>query len=172
MPRGVPRIPRPEEYILKKKCPNCGKTKPWVDYSPRAYNEDGSVRSLQGWCRECQLGRPGRSEYHRGWRQRNAERERERDRYKRRRQAEARRLDRVPQAGRRLPVGPFRAWLAAAIREHGTVDVVAALTGIDERSITRAAREQQNVTERLADQCFTRTGYHLNDFYGDEAEAA
>lgn len=175
MPIAVPRCPEPREWLLKKKCTRCEEVKPWAQFSPQSYNEDGSVRNVQSRCVRCQSSKTDaeRRAYQRDWARENRARINPRRNARERAKRARISLERAPQTGRRLPVGPFRDWFETVVREHGDMETVARVVVLDPRSLSRALDgTHSHVIERLADQCFTRTGYHLNDFYPETQELA
>lgn len=167
---GHARTPQRHEYIFTKRCSGCGETKPWAKFPPALYNEDGSVHSVQSRCTRCS---GSRREYQREWAKRNADRTRARRNALQRKRRARLRISREPQSGPRLSLDGFLVWLAKAEQEHDGLLPVADLVGIDE-AVLRRKRDgrEQHVTLRVADQCFTRTGYHLNDFYPETTEMA
>lgn len=165
--RGRPRSPGPHEFLLHKTCTGpCGERKPWAEFPPRAYHPDGSARVVASRCHRCEMvatmARRAADPVERA-KQRVIQ-----DAWQRRKR-ESLRAERNG-AGPRLPLEPFRAWLKRAMQEHEEMSTLADLCGIPERTIRRAIDgSQAHVSRRVADQCFTRTGYHLDDFYGQEA---
>lgn len=67
MSRGVRRVPEPREWMLKKLCVECDETKPWAEFAPTRYWPDGSVRTVDSYCRVCKARRQ------KAWRQRDPE---------------------------------------------------------------------------------------------------
>ena len=168
MPRGVPRIPEPREWVLTKKCTVCAETKPWALFSPMAYWEDGSVRRVYAYCKECDSKRGAErkrkyrrdnlarfSEYNRAWKA------------DRRRALEAERTS----GGRRLPSPPLTALILRAAEEEGEMAIVAEQCQMQER-ILRRVMAQEHVTLRLADEICTRLGVRLYDVYPELEEVA
>lgn len=165
--RGRPRPFGPHEFILHRVCVDCGERKPWAEFPPRAYHPDGSARLVGSRCHRCDVRRTLER------RAKNPEEQAKhrlaQARWGRRRSAELR----AERSGLsdRIPSGPFGLWLAKVLDEHGELAIVASLCGVNERSIRRVLT-QANVTRHFADRCFTRTGYHLNDFYPEDEELA
>ena len=165
MPSGVPRIPRPEEWILKKICTRCGEEKPWAKFSPGSYWDDGSVRCVQSYCQDC-----------------HAEINRNRPKkpiaperlaylvdYKRRQRA-ALRAERTSD-GKRLPSAPIRELLNRAVKDTEDWVLLGEQCRMSER-IFRRVMVQENVTLRLADAICTRLGVRVYDLYPELEEAA
>lgn len=168
MPRGVPRVPEPREWVLVKRCSKCGETKPWALFSPARYWPDGSVRHVVARCRACEAERRNDPARRAGYRERNAQRLRD---YHREWMRARRAALRAEGAGDvMLEVGPFREWLAARALEVGGFQALADCLGEERRTIHRIRTEQRTVGLSIVDRCATALGWHIGEIY-DEEEA-
>jgi hypothetical protein len=135
MPEIVERLER-----LTRVCKRCHQPKPWSAFRASTLWRDGQVRTVVPYCRECDSKRAME------WDRANIERKRARQRAWLRRRRE--------QGRRRLDVGPLQAFLIADGRPKV---IVAEITGVSERTITRILQHQQEtVSPVTADQIITR----------------
>ena len=164
---GRQRIPEPWEHLRSRACISCGETKTFARFSPKSYDEDGSVRTVQSRCRECQVLLRS-LDVQRAWRARNREMLSARKvAWSRQRRAELK----ADRAGldNRLPSEPFRLWLLNRKVEHG--EELAQVAGrchssVSERTLRRVVNlEQENITLRVVDECLTSLGENVNDLY-------
>lgn len=158
MPRDA-RVPQPREWLLTKVCRRCGERKPWARFSPRGYNEDGSVRNVTTYCHSCQSATV--ADRQKEWRQRTIDRRRAYWREQERR----RRL----RAGSEptIPAAPFREWLELRLVSAGGPAAVAAVSGVDARTLRRIRAGQAGVRLSVVDRCCVALGCHLSEVYPD-----
>src|SRR6185312_3004617 len=133
MPSGVPRIPSPAEWVVKKQCTRCGETKPWAKFPPRKYWPDGTVRRVASHCSKCD------SEMTLAYQQRmRLERGENFQRYEARRAEWQRRKRAALRAeqtsgGVRLPSGPICELLNRAVKDTGDWTLLGEQCGMTDR---------------------------------------
>lgn len=154
---GVPRIPGQAELVAKRRCSTCGVVKSWAEFAPRAYREDGSVRSVASSCRLC------RARIQREWRRNNrakdAERKREWRRVKRLELVEDREQD-----GRLVDAAPFVRFVRARLDEGWSHGVLADHAEISDRALRRVlSGETLQVRVGVVDRLTLALGYHIDD---------
>lgn len=156
MPRGVPRIPEPREWVLTQRCSRCRQVKPWALFTPDRRWPDGTVRTVNPICKRC------KADLFASYRARN------RERIQARQREWVRGRRRAGQREARLPAAPLRVWLDRWLSEDDrrTIVLLAELAGVSDRILRRILnREQENVSLDVADRCLVATGGHLNDLY-------
>lgn len=160
---GIPRIPEPREWLLTKVCSKCGERKPWALFSPHRYNEDGSIRRVQPYCRACHVKR--HREHRRRWQKENWEHKLEYEREWRAKRAAALRAERFGW-DRKLSGEPITLFLEGQLKRHETFAEIAGICQCDETTIRRLVKRQaKTVSLRQADRIITRLGFHLSDVY-------
>ena len=163
------RVPESWEWVKTKVCtnPDCLRRRPWAEFSPKKYNEDGSVRSVSSRCIPC-LRDQARREAR--WRNEDPERLRARKReWSRKRRSELK-ADRV--AHDLLPVSPFRAWLDARVEAGEELGVIAERAGVPDRALRRfRSGEHDRVALDTVDRVLLHTNERVEDLY-PELEAA
>jgi len=175
MSQGVARVPRAEEWILKKRCSLCGETKPWAKFSPRRYWPDGSVRVVSSHCTACKSKLSGprkakmREEQPERWARYKAS---QADWQRRNRRAVAAERAAASHAGPRLPVGPIREFLQQQLDSGRGMAEMADLCDVPERAIYRLLHEHEHVSLHLADTIITRLDGRLYDVYTELGELA
>lgn len=170
MTAGFARVPEPHEWVLRKTCTKCGETKPWAAYSPKTYGPDGSVATVQSYCRACH--KASYRGYQREYRQRNAERiAAYKLAWEQRKRADLKKDQAINST--RLPAHPFKVLLWEKVLEMDKPSWLdlAEQCGVPERSIRRVL-EQENVSLVLADKICTRLGARIYDLWPDLEEAA
>lgn len=168
MPSGIPRSPEPREWVLKRTCTGpCGETKPWAEFRVRNRWPDGSTRTVQSKCRECE------AQYERGyaaaWRDRNREKVRAYNRAWGARQRAILRAERIS-GDEWLPPDPFLDWLAERANEVGGWSELGERLDMEERQLFRLRYEQQRVRLSMVDRACVRLGFHLSDVYPEVYE--
>lgn len=174
MPRGVPRIPEPWEWVKTKDCRGpCRQEKPWALFAVRTLWPDGTVRTVDSYCKDCKYELSKDAQV--AWRLRNrATYLAEQARRERRRYAAIvaqRRLANPGRGGTLMPVGPLLEFLAGAESDLPDVETMAQVAGVDERIIRRLRQEARSVSLAQADKIITRLGGRLDDVYPYEEAA-
>lgn len=173
MPRGVPRIPEPREWLLTKVCRVCEERKPWAKFSPLEYEADGTtVKYVASKCHKCDAARKNDPVARQAYRDRNVEKLRDYHREKSAKRRADLRREAAANTGL-LPSLPLQTflWERVMMLETPSWDVLASQAGVPDRSIRRVMK-QERVSLRLADEICTRLGSHINDVYPDLEEAA
>jgi hypothetical protein len=144
---------KPKQYVFPdrtRECSDCKRTKPWKEFWPRTYWDDGSVRNITSVCRDCNRERAKIRAKDR-WKNLKADPQALAVHHIRRAEWNAGyRRERGAQPVNtveplavsepefdRVPVGPFRSWLQERLEgEHdGSVNSFAQILGVDEARV-------------------------------------
>lgn len=176
MPRGIPRIPEPWEWVKTRACARCGQVKPWAKFAPARYWPDGTVRRVACWCHECdaartrarladvRAARDDRWDRYEGYRQQWVQRKR------------AALAAERSNGGSMLDVAPLRGLLGRVLAAEADQDVgvtlLAARCGVDDRTLRRLLAEQSKTSLRIADQICVRLGVRIYDLWPELEDLA
>ena len=146
-------------------CLQCGKEQPVTEFSPLS-QKNPAPRSE---CKTCARERS------KAYRRKNLEMVREKERARRKareRRKEDARLDRVdgpcdPYAQERIDGAPFQAGIDGMFAKGGSYKSIANGTGVHERTLRRAHREQRRVSLSVVDRVLLGNGVMLWEVYDD-----
>lgn len=167
---GCEHIPEPWEYIKTRTCTKCGLTKTFASFSPKSYFPDGTISSVQSYCKKCATaGRDRKKQLE--WRRRNRDRVNAKNVIYLRNKRAGMRKDRTSQ-GRKIPVGPFVLWLLEIEKEEGSLWKLSEDAGLHRDSLKMVLHRNKRVSEKTVEAAACARGLRFDDIYRDFEEAA